>query len=253
MERGQPPRGVTLGIEEKYEGVRQLSSIGRQRGYLVYDEVNDVLPEENSRSGEEIEELYDRLGSHGIELVDSEDEWKGRVAANEAKKAPVAKEEGTKLDLTPGTLEKTNDPVRMYLREMGTVPLLTREGEVAIARRIERGERRVLKALSRGRYTISEILAAPERIKKDRRSLEEMFTVTEEEGEQPIEKKLNAIKATIGRIGRLSRSREQQLKRLRRLKAGSVLLRSTRGRLNRLTVRIAQEIRALGLTNAHKS
>src|SRR2546427_9933393 len=118
MTKIQAPRGVTLGIEEKYEEVRQLISIGRQRGYLVYDEVNDILPEEISTSVEEIEELYDRLGSHGIELVDSEDQWKERLAANEAKKAFVAKEEGT-LDLTPGTREKTNDPVRMYLREMG--------------------------------------------------------------------------------------------------------------------------------------
>jgi len=205
MTKIQSPRGMTLGIEEKYEEVRQLISIGRQRGYLVYDEVNDILPEEISTSVEEIEELYDRLGEHGIELVDSEEQWKERVAANEAKKALTAKEEGTKLDLTPGTLEKTNDPVRMYLREMGTVPLLTREGEVAIARRIERGEKRVLKAFSRNRWVITEILAAPERIKKERRALEEMFMVTEEESEQPIEKKLGVIKGSITRIGRLSR------------------------------------------------
>ena len=155
--------------------VVKLISIGRQRGYLVYDEVNDILPEEISTSVEEIEELYDRLGEHGIELVDSEEQWKERVAANEAKKALTAKEEANKLDLTPGTLEKTNDPVRMYLREMGTLPLLTREGEVAIARRIERGEKRVLKALSRNRWVITEILAAPERIKKERRALEELL------------------------------------------------------------------------------
>src|SRR5437867_9675846 len=109
MTRVQAPRGVTLGIEEKYEEVRQLISIGRQRGYLVYDEVNDILPEEISTSVEEIEELYDRLGSHGIELVDSEDQWKERVGANEVKKAFVAKEEGTRHDLSPGALERAND------------------------------------------------------------------------------------------------------------------------------------------------
>jgi len=252
MTKIQSPRGMTLGIEEKYEEVRQLISIGRQRGYLVYDEVNDILPEEISTSVEEIEELYDRLGEHGIELVDSEEQWKERVAANEAKKALTAKEETTKLDLTPGTLEKTNDPVRMYLREMGTVPLLTREGEVAIARRIERGEKRVLKAFSRNRWVITEILAAPERIKKERRALEEMFMVTEEESEQPIEKKLGVIKGSITRIGRLSRTRDQHLKRMRRLKPGSRLFRTTTGKMNRVTVRIAQEIRGLGLTNPKK-
>ena len=252
MTKIQSPRGMPLGIEEKYEEVRQLISIGRQRGYLVYDEVNDILPEEISTSVEEIEELYDRLGEHGIELVDSEEQWKERVAANEAKKALTSKEEGSKLDLTPGTLEKTNDPVRMYLREMGTVPLLTREGEVAIARRIERGEKRVLKALSRNRWVITEILAAPERIKKERRALEEMFTVTEEESEQPIEKKLGVIKGSITRIGRLSRTRDQHLKRMRRLKSGSRLFRTTTGKLNRVTVKLAQEIRGLGLTNSKK-
>jgi RNA polymerase primary sigma factor len=253
MTKIQTPRDVPLGIEEKYEEVRQLINLGRQRGYLVYDEVNDILPEEISTSVEEIEELYDRLGEHGIELVDSEDQWKERVAANEAKKALIPKEEGTKLDLTPGTLEKTNDPVRMYLREMGTVPLLTREGEVAIARRIERGEKRVLKALSRNRWVISEILSAPERVKKDRRAVEEYFTVSEEEAEQPIEKKLGVIRAAVTRIGRLSRTRDQYLKRMKRLKAGSRLFRATTGKLNRVIVRIAQEIRGLGLTNAKKS
>src|SRR5437867_2455117 len=249
----QAPRGLTLGIEEKYEEVRQLISIGRQRGYLVYDEVNDILPEEVSTSVDEIEELYERLASHGIELVDSEDQWKEKVAASEAKKAIQPRDDGSKLDLTPGALEKTNDPVRMYLREMGTVPLLTREGEVAIARRIERGEKRVLKALSRSRHVIAEILAAPERIKKDRRALEEMFTVSEEEAEQPIEKKLAAVKAVIARISRMNRTREAQLKRMRRLKPGSRLFRATTTKVNRSTVRIAQEIRSLGLTNLRKS
>src|SRR5713101_2622517 len=195
--------------------------MGKERGYLLYDEVNDLLPAEVN-SSEEIDNLLSTFERYGIDVY--EDVSSARAARAAAEPAEITdtepKEEVTaeevELDLTPGALEKTNDPVRMYLREMGTVPLLTRKGEVAIARRIERGERRVLNALSRGRYTISEILAAPAQIKKDRRSLEEMFTVTEEEGEQPMEKKLNAIKATIGRIGRHSRARDQQLKRLGR-------------------------------------
>src|SRR5262245_4316453 len=182
----------------------------------------------------------------------SNKESKKHASANEAKKTLDTKDDVSKLDLTPGTLEKTNDPVRMYLREMGTVPLLTREGEVAIARRIERGEKRVLKALSRSRFAIGEILASPERIKKDRRSLEEFFTVSEEEAEQPIEKKLNVIKGSITRVARLNRSRELQVKRMRRLKPGSRLFRATTTKVNRYTVKIAQEIRGLGLTNLRK-
>ncbi|MBI4160928.1 MAG: RNA polymerase sigma factor RpoD, partial [Acidobacteria bacterium] len=113
-----------------------------EKGYLVYDEINDLLPKEVT-SSEEIDEILMLFGSHGIELVDTDEKIKQR---SEREKDGEDSAE-VKLDLSPGSLEKTNDPVRMYLREMGTVPLLTREGEVEIARRIERGERIVLKAL----------------------------------------------------------------------------------------------------------
>src|SRR4249920_3810989 len=105
--------GPHLSIEEKYDEVRQLINIGKEKGYLLYDEVNELLPSEIT-SSDELDDLFNTFGSAGIEDIE--------------------------LDLTPGALDKTNDPVRMYLREMGTVPLLTREGEVEIARRIERGK-----------------------------------------------------------------------------------------------------------------
>ena len=89
--------------------------------------------------------------------------------------------EDIELDLTPGALEKTNDPVRMYLREMGTVPLLTREGEVEIAKRIERGQLRVLKALSRSPIVIREIIAIGEDLKRGVRSIKEIVAFDEEE------------------------------------------------------------------------
>ena len=89
--------------------------------------------------------------------------------------------EDVELDLTPGTLEKTNDPVRMYLREMGTVPLLTREGEVEIAKRIERGQLRVLKAISRSPIVIREIVALGEDLKRGVRNIKEVVIFDEEE------------------------------------------------------------------------
>src|SRR2546426_9921653 len=111
-------------IEEKYGQVRQLINMGKERGYLLSDEVNDILPAE-VHSSEEAEPKEDAVV------------------------------EEAELDLTPGTLEKTNDPERIYLREMGTVPLLTREGEVAIAKRIERGQMLVLKTTSRSPRVIA--------------------------------------------------------------------------------------------------
>ena len=112
--------------------------------------------------------------------------------------------EDVELDLTPGALEKTNDPVRMYLREMGTVPLLTREGEVEIAKRIERGQLRVLKALSRSPIVIREIIAIGEDLKRGVRSIKEIVIFDEEEiTEEMLENRLQDI---TGRIDELQRT-----------------------------------------------
>ena len=124
---------MALSIEEKYDEVRQLITMGKEKGYLLYEEVNDLLPSEIS-SSDELDDIFSMFGSMGIEVVDSEQKFREK-----------AEEEGVELDLTPGALDKTNDPVRMYLREMGTVPLLTREGEVEIAKRIERGKNAMLR------------------------------------------------------------------------------------------------------------
>ena len=148
----------TLSIEEKYDEVRQLISMGKEKGYLLYEEVNELLPADIT-SSEELDDLFSTFGNAGIEVVDSEQKYREDKLLGERPDGGGTGDE-PELDLTPGALDKTNDPVRMYLREMGTVPLLTREGEVAIARRIERGEKRVLKAFSRNRWVISEILAA---------------------------------------------------------------------------------------------
>ncbi len=111
--------------------------------------------------------------------------------------------EEVELDLTPGALEKTNDPVRMYLREMGTVPLLTREGEVEIAKRIERGQLKVLKALSRSPIVVREILALGEDLKKGVRSVKEIVTFDEEEiTEEVLMNRLKDITGKIDEIGK---------------------------------------------------
>ncbi|MGH9681153.1 MAG: RNA polymerase sigma factor region1.1 domain-containing protein [Candidatus Acidiferrales bacterium] len=158
---------MALAIEEKYDQVRQLIAMGKERGYLLYDEVNDILPAE-VHSSEEIDDLLSTFEKYGIDIYEDLAAAKAaRATADPAAveapeveskdELPVADE--AELDLTPGTLEKTNDPVRMYLREMGTVPLLTREGEVAIAKRIERGQLLVLKTITRSPIVIHELVA----------------------------------------------------------------------------------------------
>src|SRR6266852_3534103 len=128
--------------------------MGKEHGYLLYDEVNNMLPPK-VQSWEQIDDLLSTFERYGINIYEDVASARAARAAAEAAEPGEAKprEEGAveevKPDLTPGTLEKTKDPVRMYLREMGSVPLLTREGEVAIAKRIERRQMLVLKTISR--------------------------------------------------------------------------------------------------------
>src|SRR5271170_886325 len=125
---------LTLVIEEKYDQVRQLIGIGKERGYLLDDEVNAILPPE-VHSSEEIDEMLSAFERYGINIYEKAASAEAARDAAEGtnfdsiepkKELPT---ENSELDLTPGTMEKTNDPVRLYLREMGTVPLLTRESE----------------------------------------------------------------------------------------------------------------------------
>ncbi len=146
-------------VEEKHPELRGLIALGKERGYLLYDEIFHALPEDVANAPEELDDVYIRLGDFGIEIVD--------VPEKATPKKDGAAASGTALpDLT--AVEKTNDPVRMYLREMGTVKLLDREGEVEIARRIERGEARIYQALSTNRIVLEEILRIVEAAKKDK-------------------------------------------------------------------------------------
>src|SRR4249919_3905444 len=167
-----------MSIEEKYDEVRQLINIGKEKGYLLYDEVNEMLPSEIT-SSDELDDLFNTFGSAGIEVIDSDQKY----LRDDVKPIDRTSEgaEELELDLTPGALDKTNDPVRMYLREMGTVPLLTREGEVEIAKRIERGKLAVIKSISRTPTIARAIIQMGEHLKADERSIRELVTFVDEE------------------------------------------------------------------------
>jgi RNA polymerase primary sigma factor len=165
-----------LSIEEKYDEVRQLISIGKEKGYLLYDEVNELLPADIT-SSDELDDLFSTFGSAGIEVVDSEQKYREDKLLDRTGEGA----EELELDLTPGALDKTNDPVRMYLREMGTVPLLTREGEVEIAKRIERGKLAVIKSISRTPTITRLIIQMGDALKADERSIRELVIFVDEE------------------------------------------------------------------------
>jgi RNA polymerase primary sigma factor len=201
---------LALALEEKYDQVRQLINMGKERGYLLYDEVNDILPAE-VHSSEEIDDLLSTFERYGIDIYEDVAAAKAARAALEAaepiegeiKEEAVASEE-VELDLTPGLLEKTNDPVRMYLREMGTVPLLTREGEVAIAKRIERGQLLVLKTITRSPIVVKELIAIAEDLRNGARSIKEIVVFDDEElTEEKIENKTKQTLKILDKIAGL--------------------------------------------------
>src|ERR1044071_5891791 len=169
--------GDHLSIEEKYDEVRQLINIGKEKGYLLYDEVNELLPSEIT-SSDELDDLFNTFGSAGIEVIDSDQKYL-RDEKTIDRTAEGAEE--LELDLTPGALDKTNDPVRMYLREMGTVPLLTREGEVEIARRIERGKLAVIKSISRTPLISKKVIHLGDQLHTGERTIRELVIFNDEE------------------------------------------------------------------------
>jgi RNA polymerase primary sigma factor len=171
---------LALAIEEKYDEVRQLIGIGKERGYLLYDEMNDILPAE-VHSSEEIDEVLSAFERYGIGVYEdaTSAEATGDAGAEEPKEELRSEDSG--LDLTPGTAEKTSDPVRLYLREMGTVPLLTREGEVVLAKRFERGHLLVLKTITRAPLILKELLQVGEDLGNDSRSIKEIIQFDDDE------------------------------------------------------------------------
>ena len=164
-----------MSIEDKYDEIRQLIIIGREKGYLLFDEVNEALPADLT-SSDELDDLFGALGNAGVEVIDSDQRYK------EARLGGRRSHEGDNDETAaPATIEKTSDPVRMYLREMGTVPLLTREGEIEIAKRIERGKHYVIKAISRTPTISKLIVTLGEELRSGERTIRELVVFKDDE------------------------------------------------------------------------
>jgi RNA polymerase primary sigma factor len=158
-----------VAIEDKFDGLQRLVEMGKQKGYVLYDEVSEVLPGDLA-TGSELDDVLAGLDGAGIEILEEPKDFDKKIEETE---------DLLDLDLAAGIGEKVNDPVRMYLREMGTVPLLTREGEVEIARRIERGQNTVLKSLSRAPLVIQETLALADEVSRDAMSAREIIQISD--------------------------------------------------------------------------
>ena len=236
-----------MALDDKYDDIKKLIDVGKEKGYLTYDEVNDLIPHD-VHSPEDLDDLITTIGTQGIDVLEgpkSDKKFDGELEAGE----------DMELDLTPGTMEKTNDPVRMYLREMGTVPLLTREGEVEIAKRIERGQLRVLKALSRSPIVIREIVAIGDDLKRGVRSIKEIVLFDDEEITDEVIN--NRLKDITGRIDELSKHYKKSVQLFEKLaetpqRKNPRLNRKVRWQLGREQVAISKVIRTLGFTNVER-
>jgi RNA polymerase primary sigma factor len=238
---------------DKYEDdIEKLIDTGKEKGYLTYGEVNDLLPGDIT-SADELDDLMTTINTQGIDVLTGE-------RGDRDKYEPESGEESedVELDLSPGTLEKTNDPVRMYLREMGTVPLLTREGEVEIAKRIERGQMRVMKAISRSPIVIREIVGLGEDLRRGVRNIKEIVTFDEEELTEEILQ--SRVRATVSRIDQIVKHQkkiaalEEKLEspEAKDAKAKLKLQRKSRWLIGREHVYINRIIREIKYTNAEK-
>jgi len=182
-----------VAIDDKYDGIQRLVQMGKEKGYVLYDEVNEVLPTELP-GGSELEDVLAGLDVAGIEILEEPKDFEKKLEETE---------DLIDLELPAGVGEKINDPVRLYLREMGTVPLLTREGEVEIARRIERGQNTVLKSLSRAPLVIQEIVAMGEEMARDQLSARDIIQISDPiQTDELIEEKQREFAACAEDIGR---------------------------------------------------
>jgi len=243
---------MPVALEEKFDEVRQLIVIGKEKGYLLYDEVNDLLPADLTANPEDLEELLAVFSAAGIELVDSEKGYKLEREGIERQEGPDG--EGPELDLTPGALDKTNDPVRMYLREMGTVPLLTREGEVEIARRIERGKLSVIKSISRMPAITKAVIRMGDQLRAGERTIRELVIFNDEEiTEDKIEQRAEQFQKQVDAVRKARLNVEKLDEKLEGvLKADKKKYRRARWKVMRAQVETSRLIRKIEFTEPVK-
>ena len=174
--------------------VKKLISMGKEKGYLTYDELNTTLPAEMV-SSEGLGKLMRIFGEMDIEVIDAADRERYHKSV-ESEEAAEAREDGEDLggsekaiDLTPGVLSRTDDPVRLYLKEMGSVALLSREGEIEIAKRIEEGKKDIATAVFGMPMTIQYVLSLRDKLKSEKLSVREVISVSDDEFEEAHSRK----------------------------------------------------------------
>ena len=247
-----------MGIEDKDRDdvMDRLLELGGDKKYLTFDDLNRELPD-NVVSPDDIEDVLQKLEGSNIPVADSDERLLEQAAVSVPDDDDEAADEDVELDLSAGALEKTNDPVRLYLREMGVVPLLTREGEVAIAKRIERGQLKTQKSIARSPLAVKELLRIGEQLEAGTANIREIVLFSEQaelaEDADKAEEYRNWTIEGIQNIRKLYKNGLKEWEKLRaeqkatRGKKSKKLMRLRR-KVARLRLEIAQEIGRLSMT-----
>jgi RNA polymerase primary sigma factor len=247
---------VSIEDKDRDDVMERLLELGGDKKYLTFDDLNRELPD-NVVSPDDIEDVLQKLEGSNIPVADSDERLLEQAAATVSEDDEEVLDEDIELDLSAGALEKTNDPVRLYLREMGVVPLLTREGEVAIAKRIERGQLKTQKAIARSPIAVRELLRIGEELEAGKLNIRDTVVFSEQAELTGDEDKAEEYRTwTIEGIQNISRIATGALKELEKLQAEQKLahgkkskkLTRCKRRVGRCRLEIAQEIGRLNLT-----
>jgi RNA polymerase primary sigma factor len=245
--------------DEKEDLMEGLLARGRQKKFLSLDDLNRELPD-NMLSPEDLEDVLERLETANIPVVESDSQLlEGASSLAIDDDADLLDEDDLDLDLSAGTLDKSNDPVRLYLREMGVVPLLTREGEVAIAKRIERGQIKTRKAISRSPIAIERLIKIGEDLENGKLSIRDIvafaeqteISIEEDKAEEYLRWTLEGIRNIENNYHlaiKAFKALEKEREKIKGKKPGKRYLRLKR-EAARLRLSIAQEIKGLNLTD----
>jgi len=251
-------RVVAIEDKDRDDVMERLLELGGDKKYLTFDDLNRELPD-NVVSPDDIEDVLQKLEGSNIPVADSDERLLEQAAVIVPDHDEDGLDEDIELDLSAGALEKTNDPVRLYLREMGVVPLLTREGEVAIAKRIERGQLKTQKSIARSPIAVRELLKIGEELEAGKANIREIVNFQEQaelSGEEDKDKADEYRTWTVEGIQNINKLSKLGLKEWDKLRAEqkatrvkkSKKLTRLRRKVARIRLEIAQEIGRLNLT-----
>jgi RNA polymerase primary sigma factor len=246
--------------KDRDDVMERLLELGGDKKYLTFDDLNRELPD-SVVSADDIEDVLQKLDASNIPVADSDERLIEQAASLATDDDEEGIDEDVELDLSAGALEKTNDPVRLYLREMGVVPLLTREGEVAIAKRIERGQIRTQKSIARSPIAVEALLHIGDELEAGRLNIRDIVTFSEQAELTGQEDKADEYLAwTIEGIQNIRKLYKGALKEWDKLRGEQKLLRGKKSKkllrlkrkVARVRLEIAQEIGRLNLTERSK-